>query len=117
MQACIVSPISMTMIISSTESKKKKLFFFFLMIRRPPRSPLFPNTPLFRSLVNVRKRREGRYGTDASIRVDSKTDHFRIHAYAGVGSIAPFQTRGFANGSFSSGVVHPRRNEIGRAHV
>src|SRR3989442_16021693 len=25
------------------------LFFFFLMIRRPPRSPLFPYTPLFRS--------------------------------------------------------------------
>src|SRR5258708_40261221 len=23
--------------------------FFFLMIRRPPRSPLFPSTPLFRS--------------------------------------------------------------------
>src|SRR2546430_14463153 len=26
------------------------LFFFFLMIRRPPRSTLFPYTPLFRSL-------------------------------------------------------------------
>src|SRR2546427_11875912 len=26
------------------------LFFFFLMIRRPPRPPLFPSTPLFRSL-------------------------------------------------------------------
>src|ERR1022692_1340307 len=25
------------------------LFFFFLMIRRPPRSTLFPSTPLFRS--------------------------------------------------------------------
>src|SRR2546430_14549705 len=25
-------------------------FFFFLMIRRPRRSPLFPYTPLFRSL-------------------------------------------------------------------
>src|SRR3712207_9428604 len=25
-------------------------FFFFLMIRRPPRSTLFPYTPLFRSL-------------------------------------------------------------------
>src|SRR3712207_8147851 len=24
--------------------------FFFLMIRRPPRSPLFPYTPLFRSI-------------------------------------------------------------------
>src|SRR5256885_14560527 len=24
-------------------------FFFFLRIRRPPRSPLFPSTPLFRS--------------------------------------------------------------------
>src|SRR2546430_17036804 len=27
------------------------LFFFFLMIRRPPRSTLFPYTPLFRSRV------------------------------------------------------------------
>src|SRR5438067_13138229 len=26
-------------------------FFFFLMIRRPPRSPLFPYTTLFRSMV------------------------------------------------------------------
>src|SRR5258705_2040026 len=26
-------------------------FFFFLMIRQPPRSPLFPYTTLFRSLV------------------------------------------------------------------
>src|SRR3989441_5515417 len=26
-------------------------FFFFLMIRRPPRSTLFPSTPLFRSDV------------------------------------------------------------------
>src|SRR2546423_14367296 len=30
------------------------LFFFFLMIRRPPRSPLFPNTPLFRSVKDPR---------------------------------------------------------------
>src|SRR5262249_60818558 len=27
-------------------------FFFFLMIRRPPRSPLFPYTTLFRSLAS-----------------------------------------------------------------
>src|SRR2546422_7220167 len=26
-------------------------FFFFLMIRRPPRSTLFPSTPLFRSAL------------------------------------------------------------------
>jgi len=29
-------------------------------------------------LVNVRKRLEGRYGTDASVRVDSQTHHFRV---------------------------------------
>src|SRR2546429_3043159 len=28
------------------------VFFFFLMIRRPPRSTLFPYTPLFRSDVS-----------------------------------------------------------------
>src|SRR5690242_21441433 len=29
-------------------------YFFFLMIRRPPRSPLFPYTTLFRSVFNLR---------------------------------------------------------------
>src|SRR4051795_10634275 len=29
--------------------ESRLIFFFFLMIRRPPRSPLFPYTPLFRS--------------------------------------------------------------------
>src|SRR3712207_9388290 len=29
------------------------VIFFFLMIRRPPRSTLFPYTPLFRSLIAV----------------------------------------------------------------
>src|SRR2546425_10064668 len=33
-------------------------FFFFLMNRRPPRSPLFPYTPLFRS-VPARARKAG----------------------------------------------------------
>src|SRR3712207_9022372 len=28
-----------------------RFFFFFLMIRRPPRSTLFPYTPLFRSRI------------------------------------------------------------------
>src|SRR2546430_6440166 len=32
------------------------LFFFFLMIRRPPRSPLFPYTTLFRSREGARPR-------------------------------------------------------------
>src|ERR1039457_2327706 len=30
-------------------SRPDKPCFFFLMIRRPPRSPFFPSTPLFRS--------------------------------------------------------------------
>src|SRR2546429_6873077 len=34
--------------------------FFFLMIRRPPRSPLFPYTTLFRSLVESTPRRRVR---------------------------------------------------------
>src|SRR5260370_2018837 len=44
------------------------LFFFFLMIRRPPRSPLFPYTTLFRSIlapvdgmVSERDVRDGQY--------------------------------------------------------
>src|SRR5258708_21960977 len=35
-------------------------FFFFLMIRRPPRSTLFPYTPLFRSSALPQHRRSGR---------------------------------------------------------
>src|SRR2546428_13279986 len=34
---------------SSCSLSRRFLFFFFLMIRRPPRSPLFPYTTLFRS--------------------------------------------------------------------
>src|SRR2546429_2398240 len=33
------------------------LFFFFLMIRRPPRPPLFPSPPLFRSVAGIGIRR------------------------------------------------------------
>src|SRR3712207_8140953 len=36
------------------------LIFFFLMIRRPPRSTLFPYTPLFRSQAGVVRARRGR---------------------------------------------------------
>src|SRR6202007_3444480 len=35
--------------ISTLHSLRPPCFFFFLMIRRPPRSPLFPYTTLFRS--------------------------------------------------------------------
>src|SRR5215475_14608292 len=31
---------------------RSRFFFFFLMIRRPPRSPLFPYTTLFRSVCD-----------------------------------------------------------------
>src|SRR6266576_5462608 len=39
--------MAFAMILSSSPSISA--FFFFLMIRRPPRSTLFPYTPLFRS--------------------------------------------------------------------
>src|SRR3712207_7008504 len=50
------------------------LVFFFLMIRRPPRSTLFPYTPLFRSpgrsgAAAVRQGGDRRAGTD---RVDAR---------------------------------------------
>src|SRR3712207_8544071 len=35
------------------------LVFFFLMMRRPPRSPLFPYTTLFRSWADARRRDAG----------------------------------------------------------
>src|SRR3712207_7390660 len=42
--------------------------FFFLMIRRPPKSPLFPYPPLFRSLG------EHRHGLDAGQRPPSSPE-------------------------------------------
>src|SRR2546430_13993315 len=44
---------------SSTDMTKANLvlFFFFLMIRRPPRSPLLPYPPLFRSPRRPARRR------------------------------------------------------------
>src|SRR2546429_3686039 len=37
-----------------SNSPPYRFFFFFLMIRRPPRSPLFPYTTLFRSIACAR---------------------------------------------------------------
>src|SRR3712207_7336367 len=37
-----------------TAGKRMSSLFFFLMIRRPPRSPLFPYTTLFRSHGQIR---------------------------------------------------------------
>src|ERR1022692_1765048 len=42
-------------------------FFFFLMIRRPPRSPLFPYTPLFRSLFGEARPPQRVISTDARL--------------------------------------------------
>src|SRR3989441_1957672 len=46
-------------VMPSVSSQELLLFvlFFFLMIRRPPRSTLFPSTPLFRSCCWRRARR------------------------------------------------------------
>src|SRR5256884_8562949 len=75
------------------KTDRRKVFFFFFNDPAPTEtSPLPLPAPLPISfarestinrrngmgLVNVRKRLEGRYGTDASIRVDSQTDHFRV---------------------------------------
>src|SRR2546430_8352878 len=43
------------------------MFFFFLMIRRPPRSPLFPYTTLFRSLTAFRLVNQGKELHHASL--------------------------------------------------
>src|SRR5258708_14304380 len=39
-----------TPLVYATLSRSASFFFFFLMIRPPPRPPLFPTTPLFRSM-------------------------------------------------------------------
>src|SRR2546426_7133116 len=64
-------------------------FFFFLMIRRPPRSTLFPSTPLFRSqprprgapLVGVARgvgaRAAGRLGAAPAARSEEHTSELQ----------------------------------------
>src|SRR5256885_16520509 len=44
------------MLIRLVDALYTYFIFFFLMIRHPPRSPLFPSTPLSRSLENVLER-------------------------------------------------------------
>src|SRR2546430_13562600 len=44
------------------------VFFFFLMIRRPPRSTLFPYTPLFRSIDRAGRRNIGERPAGALVR-------------------------------------------------
>src|SRR3989442_9929303 len=54
-----------------------EFLFFFLMIRRPPRSTLFPYTPLFRSLCDhVHPRRLARDGHRQV--VDGRTHQVRL---------------------------------------
>src|ERR1043165_10110770 len=57
-----------------------RFFFFFLMIRRPPRSTLFPDTTLFRSVERAWKRglKVGRYKA-----VDDLLAH-NVEAYSGM---------------------------------
>src|SRR5256885_13437065 len=53
------------------DSSAREFLFFFLMTRRPPRSPLFPSPPLFRSK------------THRGAPLDSaEPDEFRVHHYA-----------------------------------
>src|SRR4051795_4474752 len=47
--ACSPRRLSVTPAVLLSQVSFACFFFFFLMIRRPPRSPLFPSTPLSRS--------------------------------------------------------------------
>src|ERR1039458_10824639 len=55
-------------------------FFFFLCIRRPPRSPLFPYTPLFRSArvlqdpLSARAKRPPLYSSSASSTTTARSE-------------------------------------------
>src|ERR1041385_5505577 len=54
-RAVVVVSVGVTRIIPwSSPSLLLLLFFFFLMIGRPPKSPLFPSTTLFRSRDDFR---------------------------------------------------------------
>src|SRR5579875_2491418 len=48
--ACSTSAMYSSVLSCSRFAYSHLFFFFFLMIRRPPRSPLFPYTTLFRSI-------------------------------------------------------------------
>src|SRR5260370_42550605 len=86
------------------------LLFFFLMIRRPPRSPLFPYTTLFRSDPTPLVRRR------SSERASSPPQPPRALS----GSRANRGVRRNRFGSPSSRGLQQsfeRQREIGRAHV
>src|SRR2546425_8518976 len=60
-------------------------FFFFLMIRPPPRSPLFPYTPLFRSVFGTHEPQ-----TLAQLRdVASRAERAALMADGHVGYVMP----------------------------
>src|SRR5688500_20330896 len=58
---CLCSSlVSLTLSLSLTPALSSGVSFFFLMIPRPPRSPLFPYTTLFRSSAHRGGRRAAR---------------------------------------------------------
>src|SRR2546425_5733556 len=59
------------------------LFFFFLMRRRPPSSPLFPYTPLFRSVAGLGQ-------DDAGVRADVAQPAGDEDHYLKMGSVPIF---------------------------
>src|SRR5258708_39823710 len=93
----------------------RKISFFFLMIRRPPRSPLFPYTTLFRSPAE-RTGPEEEWGSEGRHRLSGTRDPGGAadprSAAAANGRSAPGQ-RALAAGSGREAA----QGEIGRAHV
>src|SRR2546430_5999005 len=61
------------LLVSLVYAEGQLSFFFFLMIRRPPRSPLFPYTTLFRSVAAG--------GLPVSERLAEEVISLPMHAY------------------------------------
>src|SRR5256885_15301284 len=89
-------------------------FFFFLMIRRPPRFPLFPYTPLFRSVGFFDQ------GQAADARADVDSDAVgvvRADLNAGVFDRFDRRRQAVMDEGIHAARFLGRQIEIGRAHV
>src|SRR5260370_36285967 len=90
------------------------LSFFFLRIRRPPRSPLFPSTTLFRSLVKGQQvaARAEKQDLDPDITIGAQhVTRVNVKPTTGLKGIARHGAEVLENSGCIIG------SEIGRAHV
>src|SRR5256884_2513494 len=89
---------------------KITIFFFFLMIRRPPRSPLFPYTTLFRSPRRPDDHERCLQGDPRARRREGRGHRDRVGALLDAGEDGP-------QGAGPDGALGERREQRAPEHV